>query len=63
MDPGMVLAIALLGGTALLWLGRTKAAKWVLSFACFLVFFAMLVPVGHNTVTFLENRFPNNPTL
>ncbi len=63
IDPGNVLLFLLFAGTLLLWLNRLRAAKWLMGLACVLALFAITVPVGAYTNTFLENRFPSNPPL
>jgi uncharacterized SAM-binding protein YcdF (DUF218 family) len=63
MDPGNLLMVLLFAGTILFWMKWLRLAKWMLSLACALVLFAILVPVGGYTQTFLENRFPANPPL
>ncbi|MDA0240762.1 MAG: YdcF family protein, partial [Proteobacteria bacterium] len=57
-EPGNFLLILLIIGVLLLWLGRGRAGRWLVSIAVIGAVFFAIVPVGTTLRVMLENRFP-----
>lgn len=55
--PDTLLALALLGGMALVWSGRPRAGHWLLGLAAGFVLL-LLLPIPERLMAVLETRFP-----
>lgn len=58
IEPTNLLIFAFLTGTALLWLGRTAAARYTLAAASTALLIVVVLPVGNALMIPLEQRFP-----
>jgi len=62
-SPAKVVMYALAAGVFLMWRGRERAAKWVLTLTIGFMFAAAILPLGHWMMIPLETRFPIQKTL
>ncbi len=58
LSPSQLLAYTLLGGVVLLWLGRVRAARWLLGIAGVGGLLVGLLPTAILLANLLETRFP-----
>ena len=58
MDPSNLLLIALCLGTLLIYLRPDRLGRRLLSFTAVMAVIIATLPIGHNLIVILENRFP-----
>lgn len=63
LDLGNLLLIAVCLGTVLIYLRPNRLGRRLLSFTAVLSVIVAVLPIGHNLIVILENRFPAVQTL
>ena len=58
LNPGVWLALLLIGGSALLWTRWRRAGRWILTAASLFIAVVSVLPVGLAMTGVLEDRFP-----